>query len=87
MKISAMIQKSCIKPLTHAAILLTHDGGSRRQPRGILGNRHKLRDIVRVLSDIEAIVFIRKEIQECDQFNREVVRQFGGELLEWTDND
>jgi len=87
MKISAMIQKSCIKPLTHAAILLTHDGGSRKQPRGILGNQYKLRDIVRALSDTEAIAFIRKEIQERDQFNREVVRQSGGELPEWTNND
>ncbi len=71
----------------YAAILLTHDGESRRQPRGILGIRHKLRDIVRALSDTEAIAFIRKEIQERDQFNREVVRQFGGELPVWTDND
>jgi hypothetical protein len=56
------------KPLTlrPLAILLTHDGGSRKQPRGILGNQYKLRDIVRALSDTEAIAFIRKEIQERD---------------------
>ena len=71
----------------YAAILITRDGGSRTQPGGILGNREKLRDFVCVMSDTEAVDFIRQEIQERDAFNRRFVEEIGGELPEWTGQD
>lgn len=71
----------------YAAILITRDGGSRTQPGGILGNRHKLGDIVQILSDSEAIAFIRVKITERDEFNRRVVREFGGKLPDWAGQD
>jgi hypothetical protein len=66
------------------AILVTRDGSSRNQPGGILGNRDKLKDIVQILSDSEAVAFIRKKIEERDDFNRQVGLEFGGQLPEYT---
>lgn len=69
------------------AILITRDGGSRTQPGGILGNRDKLHDIVSIMSDIEALAFIREKIIERDRFNHRVAQEFGGELPAWTGKD
>lgn len=69
------------------AILITRDGGSRKQPGGILGNRDKLHDIVSVMSDKDVILFIREKINERDNFNRRVAREYGGQLPNWTGND
>ena len=71
----------------YAAILVTRDGGSRTQPGGILGNRHKLKDFVEILSDVEAVEFIRGKIAERDKFNQRVARECGGVLPEWTGRD
>jgi hypothetical protein len=73
----------------YAAILVTNDGGSRSQPCGILGNRDALdqRFGIRILSAHEAVDFIRSKIRERDDFNRQIVREFGGTLPEWTDTD
>jgi len=71
----------------YAAILVTGDGGSKNQPGGILGNRHKLADIVRVLSPEEAVAFVREKIWERDAFNAQVAKQFGGQLPTWTGVD
>jgi hypothetical protein len=71
----------------YEAILITYDGGSRRQPGGILGNRDKLRDVVQVMSDTEAVSFIRDKIASRDNFNRRVAREYGGELPDWTGED
>jgi hypothetical protein len=71
----------------YAAILVTRDGYSKTQPGGILGNRHKLKDVVKILSDSEAVVFIRTKIAERDDFNRRVNREFGVDLPEWTGKD
>lgn len=49
----------------YAAILGTGDGGSKTQPGGILGNRHKLKDIVKILSPDEAVDFVRQKIQSA----------------------
>lgn len=70
----------------YAAILITRDGGSRTQPGGILGNRQKLKGI-NILSDTEAVEFIRGKITERDEFNRSVARETGGKLPEWTGRD
>lgn len=71
----------------YAAILVTGDGGSKTQPGGILGNRHKLKDVVRILSPEEAVEFVRQKIRERDEFNRQFVKEFGGELPSWTGRD
>jgi hypothetical protein len=71
----------------YAAILVTGDGGSKTQPGGILGNRDKLKDMLKILSPEEAVDFVRSKIQERDNFNRRIVNEFGGELPEWTGRD
>jgi hypothetical protein len=67
--------------------LVTHDGGSRTQPGGILGNRDKLKGIVKILSDSEAVGFIRNKITERDEFNQRVNKEFGVDLPAWTGKD
>ncbi len=71
----------------YSAILVTRDGDSNTQPGGILGNRDKLKDIVQIFSDSEAVAFIGEKIAERDDLNRLVEREFGGQLPEWTGED
>lgn len=71
----------------YAAILVTSDGGSKTQPGGILGNRHKLNNIVKILSPDEAVDFVRQKIQERDEFNVRVAKESGGEPPPWTGHD
>jgi hypothetical protein len=71
----------------YAAILVTGDGGSKTQPGGILGNRDKLRDVVQILSPDEAVAFVQDKITERDEFNAQVVKEFGGELPPWAGAD
>lgn len=71
----------------YAAILVTADGGSKTQPGGILGNRDKLKNMLTILSPDEAVDFVRSKIQERDDFNMRVAREFGGEVPEWTGKD
>jgi hypothetical protein len=73
----------------YAAILITNDGASRSQPGGMLGNRDVLtqRFGVRILSADESVDFVRSKISERDDFNRQVVRELGGTLPDWTGTD
>lgn len=71
----------------YPSILVTADGSSKSQPGGILGNRHKLKDIVKILSPEEAVDFIRQKIKERDGFNAKFVEEFGGNLPPWTGQD
>ena len=71
----------------YAAILITGDGGSKRQPGGVLGNRHKLEGIVKILSPDEAVEFVKRKIMERDEFNIRVAKEFGRQLPEWTGID
>jgi len=71
----------------YAAILVTGDGGSKVQPGGILGNRDKLKDMLKILSPDEAVNFVCDEIHERDNFNKRVASEFGSELPEWTGKD
>lgn len=71
----------------YGAILVTSDGASKSQPGGILGNRDKLRHLVRVMSPDEAVDFVRDEIRDRDKFNERVLKEFGGELPPWTGKD
>jgi hypothetical protein len=70
----------------YAATLVTGDRGSKTQPGGILGNRHKLPDI-KILSPEQAVAFIRQQIRERQEFNVHVVSEIGGEPPEWTGKD
>jgi len=79
--------KIVYEAMRYSAILVTQDGNSRSQPGGILGNREKLKDVVRILSPDEAINFISEKISERDEFNRRVASEFGGQLPEWTGKD
>ena len=71
----------------YAAILVTGDGASKTQPGGILGNRDKLKDMLKILSPDEAVSYVRSKIQERDNFNNRVASEFGGELPAWTGRD
>ena len=64
----------------YAAILVTRDGGSKTQPGGMLGNRKRLRDYVKIMSDLEAVALVKEKIAERDEFNRRVADEYGGEL-------
>jgi hypothetical protein len=73
----------------YAAVLITNDGASASQPGGILGHRDELtrRFGVRILTPDEAVAFVRAKIRERDDFNRQIVQEFGGQLPEWTRKD
>jgi hypothetical protein len=79
--------KIVCEAVKYAAILVTGDGGSKSQPGGILGNRHKLKDLVQVLSPDEAVDFVRQKICKRDEFNVRIATEFGGELPSWTGHD
>jgi hypothetical protein len=72
----------------YGCILVTNDGGSRSQPGGILGNRERLRSLgVQVLTDEEAVAFVRQLIQERDDRERERARFTGEPAPEWVGRD
>jgi len=71
----------------YAAILVTGDGASKSQPGGILGNRDKLQDLLRIVSPEEAVELVREKIRERDEFNKQVAREFGLELPTYTGAD
>jgi hypothetical protein len=52
-------------------ILITADGGSRRQPGGILGNRAALASLgARILTAEEAVALVEQKIEERDEMAR-----------------
>ncbi len=69
------------------AILITKDGGSKKQPGGILGNAHKLKGYVKILNDQEAIDFIRKKINERDLINEQISQLTSLPLPSWHGTD
>jgi hypothetical protein len=69
------------------AILVTGDGNSRRQPRGILGGRESLRDLVQIMTDIEALEFIKTRIAKRDYYVRIEAVESGFPLPEWVGRD
>lgn len=84
-------QNNDVKIVCHAihyhAILITNDGASKRQPGGILGNAHKLADIVKILNPEQAVRFIREKIIERDDRNRKISDLTGNAIPEWTGCD
>lgn len=57
--------------IKYGALLITNDGGSRRQPGGILGNRDKLKKLgSQIFTDEEAVKLVRELIQKRDENSR-----------------
>ncbi|HXK39743.1 MAG TPA: hypothetical protein VJ837_02845, partial [Candidatus Paceibacterota bacterium] len=63
----------------YMAILVTNDGGSKRQPGGILGNAPLLfqRFRVRVMTDEQAVAHVREKIVDRDSQARAIARVTG----------
>jgi len=75
--------------LSSNAVLVTADGASKGQPRGILGSAEDLRrDLnVRVMSDEEAVVLVRRKVSERDSLNKARAKVLGIPLPEWHGRD
>ncbi len=69
------------------AILVTNDGGSKKQPGGILGNAHNIKNLVQIMRDTEAVDFINSKITRRDEINKKVAERTGEKLPEWTGKD
>lgn len=70
------------------AILITNDGGSGRQPNGILGKTNKLREMgIQVLRDYEAVELVKRKIIARDQRAREFASTAGALLPDWVGKD
>ena len=74
--------------IKYQAILVTNDGGSKKQPGGIIGNREKLKKLIEyIFTPDEAVTYIRKKIKERDERNIQFAKKFGEELPSWTGKD
>jgi hypothetical protein len=72
----------------YEAILITDDGGSKRQPNGILGKTQKLRKLgIQALHDYEAVELVRQKIIQRDQTAREIASTTGESLPDWVGKD
>ena len=72
----------------YGAILVTNDGLSKRQPRGILGSRAALARIgAQVMTDSEAVAYVRQKIAERDQRMRLRAQREGTPLPDWVGAD
>lgn len=72
----------------YGAILVTADGGSRRQPGGMLGNQDALARLgVEALSDSEAVALVRRKIAERDQRAKSRAERDGSAVPTWVGAD
>ena len=73
----------------YKCILITDDGASKNQPRGILGSAQDLKDKldVTVLRDHEAVTLVKKHIQERDEYAMEYSKETGKPLPSWVGKD
>ena len=70
------------------AILVTADGKSKKQPRGILGSQADLQAIgVRVMSDAETVQRIEAHIADRDKTMRLLCQRYGQPLPDWVGKD
>lgn len=71
------------------AILITNDGDSKEQPKGILGNRDRLREqfAVVIYRPEEAVEFIRSKIAERDCLNAQISTLTDTVVPGWTGQD
>ena len=88
---SAAEKRDCLIVFTakkYFAVLITNDGASNRQPRGILGSRDVLKRLgVTIMRDREAVDFVRCLIQRRDQQARWVAETFHQPLPSWVGQD
>lgn len=69
-------------------ILVTNDGASKRQPRGILGSRADLAAFgITVMRPEEAVAHTRLTIQERDARTKSVCAALGIPVPAWVDHD
>ena len=74
--------------LAWSHILVTTDGGSKRQPRGILGSREELAGLgIRVMRPQEAVEYARVKVRERDERETRVCQALGVPLPEWLGRD
>ena len=72
----------------HKCTLITNDGASRTQPGGILGHRAQLAALdVAVISDAEAVAWVKDEIRKRDEQALLMHRDFGKPLPCWVGKD
>ena len=71
------------------SILVTNEGGSKRQPGGMLGNKDRLLNEigVKVIRDAEAVVLVEKKIVERDERARRIAKRTGEALPKWLGKD
>ncbi len=69
-------------------ILITEDGDSKSQPKGILGSRQQLKALgIDIWRTAEAVAFVRRRIEMRDQKARNVSARVGEPLPHWVGND
>lgn len=72
----------------YSSILITEDGNSKNQPKGILGNRAQLKDLgIDIWRTDEAVEFVRKRIELRDSKARKVTALTGEALPQWVGKD
>lgn len=73
----------------YCAWLVTNDGGSRRQPGGILGNRKILANElgIIVMKEDEAVIEIRNRIFTRDKVATHLAEKGFGDLPDWVGKD
>ena len=72
----------------YGSILITADGASKSQPNGILGHKVGLKELgIVVMSDEEAVTYVRDLIQKRDQQAIKEYEIFGVQLPDWIGKD
>lgn len=69
-------------------ILITNDGGSKRQPGGMLGNREELKKLgAQILTDDEAVKLVQDRIKKRDERAKWYSERTGESLPDWVGKD
>ncbi len=73
----------------YGCILITEDGRSKRQPRGILGAAVQLEKLlgINVMSSNEAVEVVRERIRIRDDQCRRIAQEFNEKLPSWVGQD
>lgn len=73
----------------YGAILVTNDGDSKRQPRGVLGCRDELKNRmgICVMTDEEAVAHIKDKIAQRDENARKQAEMEGTPVPDWVGRD
>ncbi len=72
----------------YGRILITDDGGSKRQLGGILGNRDKFAALgIQVVRDHEAVELVKQKIIQRDQRAKQIASYKNEPLEQWVEKD